>query len=376
MFHELMPDQFAGVRPLFAGFDYSLSLQAAIEGINPGRIFVDDVENPRTGLALTVEGCLLAGEHDDPEILEALRQFLRDSIFTGKVYVYSAESLTLAVHPEAWEARLPELIPAYEAVKLPRYHYLCRRVALDWRSSLPEGYTLRRVDGELLADPNMALAEFLDEEEIEACWGSVAHFLERGVGFGVLHEAKEVSRCAADCTAGTQVDVGIYTAPAHRRRGLAATVAAATVEHCLEHGFRQVGWHCDVENTASWKTAERVGFVRNREYAYYCYVYDRVDHWAELGWHYYKQGEYARTAECYERVFAARGTNPDYYYHLAALAWAHLGDAQRALGYLNAAVDHGWKDVEYTRQQAGFGLLHGRPEWEHVLGRMAGAAVP
>jgi len=44
---------------------------------------LDDVESPRTGLALTVEGYLLAGEHDDPGILEALRQFLRDSIFSG-----------------------------------------------------------------------------------------------------------------------------------------------------------------------------------------------------------------------------------------------------------------------------------------------------
>jgi len=51
--------------PLFAGFDYSLSLQAAIDGTSPGRIFVDDVSSPRTGLALTVEGYLLAGEHDD-----------------------------------------------------------------------------------------------------------------------------------------------------------------------------------------------------------------------------------------------------------------------------------------------------------------------
>ena len=118
MLHELTPHQFAGVRPLFAGFDYSLSLQAAIEGVNPGRIFVDDVENPRTGLALTVEGYLLAGEHDDPEILEALHQFLSDSVFTGKVYVNGADSLSLAVHPEAWEARLPELIPDYEALKL------------------------------------------------------------------------------------------------------------------------------------------------------------------------------------------------------------------------------------------------------------------
>lgn len=153
MFHELTPDQFAHVRPLFAGFDYSLSLQAAIDGASPGRIFVDDPHHPRAGLALTVEGYLLAGEHDDPAILDALRQFLRDSIFTGQVYVNGDDSLSLAVDPGAWEARLPELIPT-----------------------------------------------------------------------------EVVSHCNADCAAGGQVDVGVYTDPAHRRRGLAAAAAAATVE--------------------------------------------------------------------------------------------------------------------------------------------------
>jgi len=375
MFVELTPGQFAGVRPLFAGFDYSLSLQAAVEGTNPGRIFVDDPRNPRAGLALTVEGYLLAGEHDDPAILEALRHFLRERIFTGEAYVNGDDSLSLAVHPEAWEARLPVLMPTHEAEKLLRYHYLCRELAYDWRRSLPEGYAVRRIDRELLADPGLALSEDLGEEQLEVYWGSVAHFLERGAGFCVLHGAEEVAHCTADCAAGNQIDVGIYTAPAHRRRGLAAAVVAATVEHCLERGFRQVGWHCNAENTGSWKTAERVGFRRNREYAYYYYLYDLVDHWAELGWHRFKLGEYAKAAEHYEQVFAARDTNPDYYYHLAALAWAHLGDAGRALKYLDAAADRGWRHAGYTRLQPGFALLHGLPEWERILDRMAQVAA-
>lgn len=47
-FQELTPQQFETVRPLFAGFDSSLSIHAAIEGNSPGRIFVDNVEWPRT----------------------------------------------------------------------------------------------------------------------------------------------------------------------------------------------------------------------------------------------------------------------------------------------------------------------------------------
>ncbi len=375
MFHELAPDRFAGVRPLFAGFDYSLSLQAAIDGASPGRIFVDEVDSPRAGLALTVEGYLLAGEHDDPAILDALRLLLRDSIFTGQVYVNGDDSLSLAVHPKAWEARLPELIPTQEPLKLTRYHYLCRRASLDWRGSLPQGYALRRIDRDLVADPGLVLPEDFDPGgDIEACWGSVDRFLEQGIGFCALHGGEVVSHCNADCAASGQVDVGVYTHPAHRRKGLAAATAAATVEHCLSHGFRRVGWHCNAENVASWKTAERAGFCRNREYVYYWYAYDRVEHWLELGWYSLSRGDHAKAAGCYEQAFAACPEQPEGCYRAAALAWAHLGEADRALGALSLAVDRGSRHAEWARRQPAFGLLHGLPEWERVLARMDQAA--
>ena len=136
MLHELEPHEFRRAKPLFQGFDYSLSIHAAIEGNNPGRIFVDDARNPRTALALTVEGYLLAGDDGNPETNEALRCLFRDLIFTGKVYVNGDWSLSLAVHPDTGTARLPELIPTYEVIKIERYQYLCRAVKFDWRANL------------------------------------------------------------------------------------------------------------------------------------------------------------------------------------------------------------------------------------------------
>lgn len=78
MLQELTSNQFERVRPLFRGFDYSLSVLAAIEGNNLGRIFVDDVDQPRTAFALTVEGYLLAGEYDNAATNEALGRFLQE----------------------------------------------------------------------------------------------------------------------------------------------------------------------------------------------------------------------------------------------------------------------------------------------------------
>lgn len=121
MLQELRPDEFGQVRWIFQGFDYSLSIHAAIEGHNPGRIFVDNVDNPQTAFALTVEGYLLAGDSDNPETNRALRRLLEEKIFTGEVFVNGDWSMSLAVDPESWEARLPELIPTHEVEKSERY---------------------------------------------------------------------------------------------------------------------------------------------------------------------------------------------------------------------------------------------------------------
>jgi RimJ/RimL family protein N-acetyltransferase len=280
-------------------------------------------------------------------------------------------SMSLAVHPQAWEAMLPELIPTHEVEKIKRYHYLCSALRFDWRDNLPEAYTVRRIDRALLDDDALdfppAIREFTDIEEM---WWTEDNFLSKGIGFVVLNDHQIVASCTADCLAGDRVDVGVITHPAHRRRGLAAIAVAAIVEHCLEQGFSAVGWHCNADNIGSWKTAEKVGFERNREYAYHYYIYDPIDHLAELGWYHYRRGEYSKTVDYYDQVFALRIENPDYYYHLAASAWALLKNGEKALRYLWAAADHGWADAKWTKEQEEFSILHGTAEWETVLARM------
>lgn len=371
MFQELKPNEFKKVHSLFQGFNYSLSIQAAIEGNSPGRIFTDDVSHPRTALALTVEGYLLAGDNGNPETNEALRIFFKDRIFTGEVFVNGDESMSLAVHPETWEARLPELIPTYEIEKIERYHYLCRILKFDWRNNIPEGYTVRRVDRALLDDAQVIFSdEMRGWMNFEEVWWTEDNFLSKGVSFAVLYEGEIVAWCTPDCVAGDRMDIGIVTHRAHRRRGLATIAVAATVEHCLHNGFSAVGWHCNAINIGSWKTAEKVGFERNCQYAYYYYMYDPIDHLAELGWYYYQRQEYAKTIQYYEQVFALRDKNPGGNYYVMASSWARLGNKEKPIKYLQMAADQGWKHFEWTKQQEEFRILHEMSEWDAVLARM------
>jgi hypothetical protein len=43
---------------------------------------------------------------------------------------------------------------------------------------------------------------------------------------------------------------------------------------------------------------------------------------------------------------------------------------EKAFKYLGAAVDYGWSHIEWTKQQEGFNILHGKPEWDEILVRM------
>jgi RimJ/RimL family protein N-acetyltransferase len=369
MFQELKPSEYEKARSLFQGFDYSLSIQAAIERNNPGRIFVDNLEAPRTALALTVEGTLLAGDHSDPTTITDLNQLFEDQIFTGQVFVEEDWSMTLAVHPEEWEAKLSEIIPTHQAFLLPHHYYLCRKVRFNWRRHLPRGYTVHRIDQDLLSDPALTIPEDLSQR-IQRAWGTADDFVTNGAGFCVLHEDAIVSRCTADCVAGDRIDVGFMTAPVHRRRGLATAVTAATAEHCLSQGFTAVGVHCEADNLAAWKTVGKIGFERAKEYVYYYYIFDQVDHLAQLGWSHFNSGEYQRTVEYFEQVFAAREDHPDYFYYCAAEAYGALENREMALKYLNLAADRGWGALDYTSRTEWFRFLHGKPEWEAVLAKM------
>jgi RimJ/RimL family protein N-acetyltransferase len=371
LLQELPTTELERARPLFLGMDFSLSVQAAIEGNNPGRIFVDDTRHPNTGLALTVEGYLLAGESENLETNVALHKLLKERIFTGEIFVNGDSSMSLAVHPDSWEARLPELIPTHDAEKSDRFHYLCRNLKLDGRKVIPRGYSIQRVDQALLHESEVVFTGMVREwMDVEQMWETEENFLAKGISYVGVFDRKVVSWCSPDCVAGNQMDIGIFTHPAHRRKGVAAAVVAATVEDCFDHGYTAVGWHCNAGNVASWKTAEKVGFERNREYTYYYYMYDIVDHLAELGWYQYRLGEYSKCVQYYAQVFALREVNPGYYYHLAASAWALIGNREKALAHLKLSAKRGWTNVAYTLEQEEFSILHDMDEWDAVLAQM------
>jgi tetratricopeptide (TPR) repeat protein len=99
-------------------------------------------------------------------------------------------------------------------------------------------------------------------------------------------------------------------------------------------------------------------------------MFDPIDHLAERGWYFFQRGDHEKTRQYYERVFAARQDNPDYYYLLAAVAWAEAGNADKALAYLSAAAQRGSAEHEYIQRVPALSLLHDAAEWPAILKQM------
>lgn len=98
-------------------------------------------------------------------------------------------------------------------------------------ASLPAGYELRRLDLETSA----LLGPELSPHGLEA-FSDGEDFDRRGLGFGAFRGSSLAAAATSYAVCSGRLEVAIATRREHRRRGLARSVAARLLLHCLKHG--------------------------------------------------------------------------------------------------------------------------------------------
>ncbi len=281
MIYELQQEQYEKVRPLFQTLDYHLTPQAVIDGICPGKIYVNDREVPTSAFAFTAEGYFLVGDSNNDAFNTALRNMLSHISDSGEPAWKHENEIRLEMSSQTWKSLVLKLFSDRAPLIERRRKYLCTELRVDWKEWLPAGYTARPVDRDLLEQSGVKIPErvensrFQIDEWINVNWGTYENFFQHAFGFCLVHEQQVVSWSVADCISGTRCEIGIYTIPEYRQRGLAAITVAATVDYCFSQAFTSVGWHCLDINIGSWRTAEKVGFVKECDYQFYLYMLDK-----------------------------------------------------------------------------------------------------
>lgn len=376
MIYQLTPDDYEKVRPLFKGLEWNLITTAVIERTCPGDIYVDAVKTPEAALIVSPEGYYLAGYSND-EFSKELKRLLDDKIIPEKIRE-GEENISLNYYPATWEDKVEAILKDKFPVKVHGYYYEFDKPKIGWRKEVPPGFSMVCIDEEFLRKTLKNIDEVQDWTR--KTWNSTEDFLKNGIGFCLVHNDTIVSWCLTDCVSGTKCEIGIETDEDFRRRGLATSTVAATVEYCLEQGFTHIGWHTGTTNIGSYKTAEKVGFKRVLEDTYrFCWFYP-VDNFIEHGYFSWLEGNYKESAQWYEKAIkVAESGDYDSFqlprhslqsvYYYAACSWASAGEKDLSFENLTKALTSGnskqflnrLKGSEYLKN------LYGTREWNNVI---------
>ncbi len=354
MLTELDAEAFERARPLLEGQEHNLSLSAVVEGTSPGRFWTDDMEDPRVALAFTPEGYSLIGELPIGGRADAVKDFILNTIIP-EAREHRWGSWGVNYPNESWEDLLGGIFADFLPLWDYQRYFVFREPRLDWREGLPEGSSMERATGELLARSDLKNVDRC-RSWAEGSFGSVEEFDRNGFGFCLVHGEGIASWCMADCVVGHRAEVGVHTDEGYRRRGLARCVVAAAVEHCLANGITQIGWHCGSANLASAATATAVGFKELLQHPYVTVWINRFEGLLINGNQCLVRQRYAAAAEWYERAFAEldAGTKDSErsaiirtrreratYHYKAVCAWSLAGDSEAASRNLEKALEYG-----------------------------------
>jgi RimJ/RimL family protein N-acetyltransferase len=379
MIHELEKKDYENVRSLFKELEYNLIISAVIERTSPGRIYVDDVADPKTAFMCTVEGYYLAGYANNNEFNASLNRLILEQIFTGDTVRKNETDIAIGFHPDPWKNKMPIIFRGRLPLTTARRHYVCTELKIsNWSAQVPDGFRVQRIGGKLLKNPNLEIPEHMTDW-MEINWGSIPDFMQRGFGFCMLHNKKIVSWSLADCVSGNACEIGIHTREDYRRQGLATLTAAATVDYCLSNEFRSVGWHCEEYNVPSMRVAEKVGFKLERKYIHYYACRNEAHHLEETAQTHFRAKRYREAIESYEKFFATPQEElPEWFrnalpkelgthYFRVAYAKASIGENNGALEYLEKAVDKGWLYIDFLKSCKEFESMHGTDAWNSIL---------
>lgn len=273
MLHPLPAAQFSKVLPLFQRLvKHQPMCTAVLEGIYPGKVYLDDVTQPATALLTTyIESeahgawCFLAGDAANA----AFNQALNAAIYSRQVIAEGTPVLLFTCDPDDWGGQMDAVFAPRSPAWYPRYHFISRRVGFDWRAALPPGFTVERMDEALRAIPGLRLPE--DVETTLAKWQALAGPRFMDFGFVTLDRTNRrpiiASWATVDFIAAGAGDLGFFTQEDYRRRSLGTIAAAAALEHAFASGLQQVNWTCDAENPGSTRTAGRLGLERIEDYS-------------------------------------------------------------------------------------------------------------
>ena len=244
MIYEL--EDMTKVIKLFEGWKETL-IYSCLQKVM-GKVFVADLDNPKSAYAYVGCFAFYAGEPDKELLMHKPDGFV-----------------IMTPQNEAWAQLIEECYPA--AKKCTRFA-IKKDTKFDTEklrhivNELPSGYELHEIDSEIYDKclENRATEDFVSSFE------SKELYLKLGRGMVITKEDKIVSGASSYTRYNEGIEIEVDTVPEERRKKLATIVCAALILRCLEENLYP-SW--DAQNMNSVHLAEKLGYEFDHEYEVY-----------------------------------------------------------------------------------------------------------
>lgn len=256
---ELDKQSFSNALPLLSQCPQAVLPFAVCEGFNPGRIFVDQCDQPRLAFLWTPVGYyFLAGSLSQPSDIGVLSDMLQDVCIPASIE-RGETGLILVASPHINKEQVLRLLDGRKTVEIYRRPYTldADQFAARQLPAVPSGYRLQPLD-----------ASLAEKCGVLASWSTINDFLAHGIGFALLSGDEVASVCWSVFASRQLVEIDVLTHPDHRRRGLARLTASALIETCLRQG-RTPNWECFWDNKPSNSLADKLGYTPMPDYPVY-----------------------------------------------------------------------------------------------------------
>jgi len=260
--YELQPAHFGRCSEL-VNLLGQLEVRAIIGGNNPGRVFVDNEENPSTGLVWlgNLDGFFFIGREDNEEFNREAPQFI-ERVIGPQARDQGVEWFECFGNRPQWDKVIKKIFAGREMETWKQKVFSLTPEKMQPLKK-PDGYSLIKINGESFA-PTLENYRYWQERIIEF-WGDISSFLEKGTGYGVLQGDKLVGMCLSGFVWEGVHGVDIEILPDYQGQKLGSLISQAFLNECSRRGWTAY-WDCMEQNRASEAIARKIGLQEQFSY--------------------------------------------------------------------------------------------------------------
>jgi hypothetical protein len=260
------------IKPLREVTINNLFARSVIEEKVIGSVYVDNTEKPETFYIVHPYGMsLLFGETENDDFNLEFRNYALNTFKIRDKYEW------LQAFPDSWNKKISvlfgdNLIKSSDNFGNDKNNKILENTRVNFRFNKEKyldynyknnckNYEILRTDKEMYENmPGTVIPKYF--------WKDAEYFFNHGIGYSLIYENILVSTAYSAFIHDNHLELGIETIEGYRGKGFAICTCSSLIDYCIGNDYEPV-WSCRLENVASYKLAQKLGFEPTVYIPYY-----------------------------------------------------------------------------------------------------------